>query len=123
MLERVGGRKAACIITALIICVGVFLIKGNIPEGVADMLKYLVAAYLAGNVGADVVAAVVSKNETTPPPAVGVVPAPSEAVAVQEAPSAAVEGSAETLGQIANGVSACQQGISYIIGRIGSPNQ
>lgn len=57
MIESIGGRKVAVCAITLLICVGVVIVKGDVPEGLATMLQFVVGTYIAGNVGADLVAA------------------------------------------------------------------
>lgn len=60
ILELLGGRKAAACITAIIVGIAATVLKGDIPAGLADLLKWVVTAYVAGNVGSDIVAGVVT---------------------------------------------------------------
>ena len=63
ILDKVGGRKAAACLVALIAVVGIYLAKGSVSEQLTDMIKYIITAYLGANVGADIVAAVQTKVE------------------------------------------------------------
>ena len=63
MFEKLGGRKLAACLVILVVVIAVVLIKGDLPETVADMLKYLITTYVAGNVGTDLVSTIAAKRE------------------------------------------------------------
>lgn len=95
MLSKIGGRKLAISALVLVVCLGMVAIKGDVPPGMADMLKYILGVFIGGNVLADVASArarvaPVSKDETGE--------------------------------KVLAGVNACQQALGAIIARI-TPNQ
>jgi hypothetical protein len=118
MIDSVGGRKAAACLTALLIAVGAFLIKGDLPEGLADMIKYIVTTYIAGNIGADVIASVGARKATQ----IETTTAPE---AIREAISAdtseALTRIEEGQKQLGAGIKVCQDGLSYIVSQMGRP--
>jgi hypothetical protein len=116
MLSSVGGRKAAACLTALIIAVLAVMFKGDVPPGLIDMMKYIVGVYVAANVGSDLVAVAqshVDKKETTVTETVTNVAPP-----VQPDPAVG-----EALGEMAKSITGIQQGVAFIISRIGPPSQ
>lgn len=120
MIEVLGGRKAAACITGLLIAVGAFLIKGDLPAGLADMIKYLVTTYVAGNVGADVVAAIATKKppaEAVSEPAPAVIPpAPVSEPTDSSEQLSRIEAAIQQVGQ---GVSVVQNGLSHVLAQMG----
>jgi hypothetical protein len=58
LINTIGGRKAAACLTGLAVLVGCFLYKGSLPNELVEAVKYLITTYLAGNIAADVVAGV-----------------------------------------------------------------
>jgi hypothetical protein len=110
LINSIGGRKAAACLSALIVAVVACLIKGDVPAGLADILKYIVTTYVAANVGADVVAAVAVKTSSPDAPPPIVVAAPPHA------------DNSEVLAQIATSVAATQNGMSYVISQM-APRQ
>lgn len=103
MLDKVGGRKAAACLTGLIAVVGCFLYTGSVNSDLVDAIKFLVTAYIAGNVGADTVAAVQAKLETAP--------------AAPQVDFSGVEGKLDAL--IAS-QGTTNQGVTYIVQKINS---
>lgn len=114
MMEILGGRKTAICLLAIVICCAAVLIKGDIPAGLQEMLKYIVATFLAGNIGADVVAAVNNKTSSAAMPDV-----------VAPTDLSPVLASLNQLGQgiqvIAETSKVNQQGISYLVERAPQP--
>lgn len=62
LLEKIGGRKAAACLTGVLAIVGLYIYKGPLDPNVLDGIKFLVTTYLAGNIGADAVAAIASRS-------------------------------------------------------------
>lgn len=65
LLDKLGGRKMAMCLLGLALCVGAVYLKGDVPEGFREMLKYILTAGIGGNVASDIVAAVQTKVEGT----------------------------------------------------------
>lgn len=109
MFEKLGGRKAAISLVTVLICVGVVVIKGDVPAGLSDMLKFILGSFIVGNVGADAVAAVAARKE-------------SEPTQVEDAPEQGrLEAIDTKLAEVLNATVVNQQGLAYIVERIGPP--
>lgn len=113
MLEKLGGRKAAISLVTVLICVGVVAIKGDVPAGLSDMLKFILGSFIVGNVGADAVAAVAHRAPEAPA-AVEAPPAPP----VDDGRLESIQTTSEA---ILEATKLNQQGLTYIVSRIGPP--
>ena len=112
MFEKIGGRKVAISLVTVAICVGVVVIKGDVPGGLGDMLKFILGSFIVGNVGADAVAAVASRQapaDTVPEPA---------SAPIDLGQLARIE---TTCGAILEATNVNQQGLVHIVSRLG-PN-
>lgn len=98
MLELIGGRKMAIALLVVMLSLGAVIMRGDVPPGFADMLKYILALFIGGNVVADVAGAVATRP-----------PAPVDTV------------KDETAAQILAGVNTCQQALAAIVARMNGP--
>ncbi len=49
MIDALGGRKLLALAVAVAIGIGACLLKGDIPAGLLDLLKYGLGFFVAGN--------------------------------------------------------------------------
>lgn len=120
MLESIGGRKMAIsAVTVLICCVTVF-IKGDVPAGLADMLKFILGSFIVGNVGADVVAAVTAKKAEASSEEPAPVAAPLAAAIQADVPMASpqLDRIEATVSAVLEATNVNQQGLAFIVERI-----
>ncbi len=108
MINSIGGRKAAISFATVIICVAVVALKGDVPAGLGDMLKFILGSFILGNVGADVVAVAASKASATPPAVV-------ELPAVLEQRVGQLE---STQAEVVRLLGVTQQNLAYVAERI-----
>lgn len=52
MVAQLGGRKFMAVLTAIVISLGAVWFKGDVPPGLADMLKWSLGLFVVGNLGA-----------------------------------------------------------------------
>lgn len=117
MINSIGGRKAAICIVTLAVCVGIVLVKGDVPDGLQTMLQFIVGTYIAGNVGADLVAAKRAGDEAKAAPTTTALEAVTEVIASDN--SDALARIEEGQKQLGAGIKVCQDGLSYIVSQIG----
>lgn len=68
MLERMGGRKLAVSLIALITGLGVSLGMGDIPDNLLQLLEVIVASFVSGNIAAQVFGAIKPVKKIKPDP-------------------------------------------------------
>ena len=110
MIDAMGGRKLLALLVAVAIGVGLVFLKGDVPSGFLELLKYGLGFFVAGNAVEHAVASRQAAAEV-------------EESASEEAPAPVIDYSAQLdairgdLARTQEGVSLVQQTLEAIIKR------
>lgn len=114
MFEKLGGRKAVMSLLAIIVGLVVVFIKGDVPANFLSLIQFVVGVFVGGNVastishGISVKKAPQAKNE--------------EAELALNGLTHSVTQLQSTLDEVAKATQLNQQGLAFIVSKIGPQN-
>lgn len=118
MVDKLGGTKLIMSVLSLLVGVVAVAIQGDIPSGLNELLKYVLSAYVAGNVANTVVGAVADAKVATVEAKTAAAELAVSTAAIAPPSDEALTAVLQRLDAVLEATAVTQQGVSAIVARL-----